>query len=151
MLSTIEIPLGDLVIGKGQARTREPNKNIDQLVASIDKVGLLQPIVVCKSTEVGKWEILTGQRRFLAHKILKRDSITAAVVDGRVDEAEAKAISITENLIRRKRLAGTELIDGITFLYNHVRHRVEGCTRGNGPYIRRRASLCQVPTSLCRS
>ena len=34
-----------------------------------------------------------------------------------MDEAEAKAISITENLIRRN-LSGPELIDGITFLYN---------------------------------
>ena len=79
-----ELPLGDLVIGKGQARTRDLNKNIDQLAASIDKVGLLQPIVVCKSTEDRKWEILLGQRRFLAHKVLKRDSIMAAILDERV-------------------------------------------------------------------
>jgi ParB family chromosome partitioning protein len=112
-----EIPLGDLVIGKAQVRTRDPGKDIEQLAASIDKQGLLQPIVVCEATQPGKWEILTGQRRFLAHKFLKRDVITAAVLDERVDEAEAKAISITENLIRRA-LSGAELIDGITFLYN---------------------------------
>lgn len=112
-----EIPLGDLVIGKGQVRTREPGKDVEQLAESIEKQGLLQPIVVCASTQTGKWEILLGQRRFLAHKMLKRDRITAAILDERVDEAEAKAISITENLIRRN-LSGIELIDGITFLYN---------------------------------
>jgi len=112
-----DIPLGDLVIGKGQVRTLDPGKDIEKLADSIDKQGLLQPIVVCEATQAGKWEILTGQRRFLAHKMLKRTSITAAVLDERVDEAEAKAISITENLIRRN-LSGTELIDGITFLYN---------------------------------
>ena len=112
-----EIPLGDLVIGKGQVRTRDILKDIDQLAESIERQGLLQPIVVCQAEKIGKWEILTGQRRFLAHKELKRDTITAAVLDQPVDEAEAKAISITENLIRRK-LSGLELIDGITFLYN---------------------------------
>lgn len=112
-----EIPLGDLKIGKAQVRTHEPGKDIEHLAASIEKQGLLQPIVVCESEEAGKWEILTGQRRFLAHKHLKRDTITAAILDERVDEAEAKAISITENLIRRA-LSGAELIDGITFLYN---------------------------------
>lgn len=112
-----EIPLGDLVIGMGQVRTREPGKDVEQLAASIEKQGLLQPIVVCEATQAGKWEILSGQRRFLAHKILKRDTISAAIVSERVDEAEAKAISITENLIRRS-LSGAELIDGITFLYN---------------------------------
>lgn len=112
-----DIPLSDLVIGKGQVRTREPGKDVEQLAASIEKQGLLQPIVVCKSKQAGKWEILTGQRRFLAHKILKSETIKAAVLDEQVDEAEAKAISITENLIRRN-LSGAELIDGITFLYN---------------------------------
>jgi len=111
-----EIPLDDLVIGKGQVRTRELRKDVDQLAESIKKQGLLQPIVVCESTESGKWEILTGQRRFLAHRMLKRDAITAAVLDERVEEAEAKAISITENLIRRN-LSGPELIDAVTFLY----------------------------------
>ena len=79
--------------------------------------GLLQPIVVCEAKETGKWEILTGQRRFLAHKMLKRENIPAAILDQRVEESEAKAISVTENLIRRK-LSGKELIDGITYLFN---------------------------------
>lgn len=112
-----EIPLEDLKIGKAQVRTHEPGKDVDDLAASIAKQGLLQPIVVCQSEEAGKWEILTGQRRFLAHRMLKRATITAAVLNERVDEGEAKAISITENLIRRS-LHGTELIDGVTFLFN---------------------------------
>ena len=111
------IPLEDLVIGKGQARTHDLDKGIDELANSIKVLGLLQPIVVCQSKQSGKWEILSGQRRYLAHRILKMDAITAAVMDERVGEAEAKAISITENLIRR-RLTGPELKDGILFLYN---------------------------------
>ena len=39
-------------------------------------------------------------------------------MDERVPEAQAKAISITENLIRRK-LSEKEKVDGITHLYNH--------------------------------
>ena len=111
-----DIPLDDLVIGKGQVRTQDPGRDIDQLARSIDAQGLLQPIVVCPARQPEKWEILTGQRRFLAHKLLKRANIAAAVIDERVEEAEAKAISITENLIRRK-LSGKELIDGVTYLY----------------------------------
>lgn len=111
-----QIPLDDLVIGKGQARTRDTLKDVDQLAESIEKQGLLQPIVVCEAKQMGKWEILKGQRRFLAHKALKRDTITAAILDQPVDEAEAKAISITATLIRGK-LSDHELIDGITFLY----------------------------------
>ena len=112
-----DIPLDDLVIGKGQVRTMDPGRDIEELADSIEAQGLLQPIVVCPARQPEKWEILTGQRRFLAHKMLSRTSIAAAVIDERVEEAEAKAISITENLIRRK-LSGKELIDGVTYLYN---------------------------------
>ncbi len=111
-----DIELDDLVIGRGQVRTSSPGKGIDELAESIKVQGLLQPIVVCKARESGKWEILTGQRRFLAHKMLRKETIAAAVLDGQVEESEAKAISITENLIRR-RLSGRELKDGILYLY----------------------------------
>ncbi len=111
-----DIPLEDLVIGRGQARTVEPGKEVDELVHSIEIQGLLQPIVVCEATQTGKWEILSGQRRFLAHRMLKKETIPAAIINERVSEAEAKAISITENLIRRK-LSGKELKDGILYLY----------------------------------
>lgn len=110
------IPLDDLVIGKGQARVQDVGKGIEDLADSIKVQGLLQPIVVCKAIQEGKWEILTGQRRFLAHKMLKMETIAAAMLDDRVEEAEAKGLSITENLIRRK-LSGKDLIDGITYLY----------------------------------
>jgi len=112
------IPLTDLIIGKGQVRTDDPGRGIDELAESIEVQGLLQPIVVCPASEPGKWEILTGQRRFLAHKQLKRDTIEAVVLVNPVDSAKAKAISITENLLRR-RLSGRELKDGITYLYKH--------------------------------
>ena len=112
-----DIPLDALVIGKGQVRTQTPGKEIEDLARSIEAQGLLQPIVVCAARDPNKWEILTGQRRFLAHKQLQRDVISAAIMDERVDEGQAKAISITENLIRRQ-LSGKELKDGILYLYN---------------------------------
>ena len=49
--------------------------------------------------------------------MLKKESISAAILDERVEESQAKTISITENLIRRK-LSGKELKDGILYLYN---------------------------------
>lgn len=112
-----DISLDDLTIGKGQVRTQDPGKEIEDLARSIEAQGLLQPIVVCEARKKGKWEILAGQRRFLAHKHLKKDVISAAILDERVDEVQAKVISITENLIRRK-LSGKDLKDGILYLYN---------------------------------
>jgi ParB family chromosome partitioning protein len=113
---TKEIKLDDLVIGKGQVRLSGVGEDIDELAASIAKIGLLEPIVVCPAEKSGKYEILTGQRRFLAHKTLKRDTILACVLDSRVDETTAKIISVTENLVR-KDLNRRDLITACTALY----------------------------------
>lgn len=111
-----EIPLGDLEVGTGQARTRQVSAGIAELAESIKKQGLLEPIVVCPGQQAGKFEILTGQRRYLAHMELNRPTIWAAVLDSRVDEMTAKVISITENLVRRD-LNRMDLIDACTYLY----------------------------------
>lgn len=110
-----EIPLDDLVIGKGQVRTRV-GEGIDELAESIRVLGLLEPIVVSPADKDGKYEILTGQRRFLAHKKLKRKTILAIVRAEKVDESLAKGISVTENLMRLD-LTKRELIDACTSLY----------------------------------
>ena len=111
-----EIPLDNLVIGQGQVRVQNVGAEIDELAESIRVMGLLEPIVVCPAREVGKFEILTGQRRFLAHKQLQKSHIAAVVLDERVDADTAKAISVTENMVRRD-LSQKELIDACTALY----------------------------------
>jgi ParB family chromosome partitioning protein len=110
-----EIPLDDLVIGKGQVRTKV-GEGIDELAESIRVLGLLEPIVVTPANKDGKYEILTGQRRFLAHKKLKKKTILAVVRSEKIDEALAKGISVTENVMRLD-LTRRELIDACTSLY----------------------------------
>lgn len=111
-----EISLGDLEVGKGQVRLRDTGKDIDELVESIRKVGLLEPIVVCPAEKDGKFEVLTGQRRLLAHQRLNAPTIMAAVLDEKVDETTAKVISVTENLVRLD-LSSRDLIDACTLLF----------------------------------
>jgi ParB family transcriptional regulator, chromosome partitioning protein len=110
-----EIPIEQLEIGKSQVRLRDVGKDIDELAASINKVGLLEPIVVCE-TDDGRYEIITGQRRFLAHQKLRLPTVLSAILTERVDETEAKVISVTENLVRRD-LNSRDLIDVCTELY----------------------------------
>ena len=111
-----EILLGDLIIGLGQVRTREVSRDINELADSIAQVGLLEPIVVCPTQYEGKYEIITGQRRFLAHRELNKETIWAAVLDEHVDEMTAKVLSVTENLVRRD-LHSRDLIDVCTYLF----------------------------------
>lgn len=128
-----DIPLEDLVIGKAQVRVKDVGREIDELADSIRIQGLLQPIVVCGSDKKGKYEILTGQRRFLACRQLKLKTIKAVVLSEKVDEITAKAISITENLVRRN-LSQKELIDACTAVYNRYGSVKAVCEATGLPY-----------------
>ena len=81
-----EISLDLIDIGKIQVRT-DLSSGIDDLAESIRKQGLIQPIYVAKKSN-GHFEILAGQRRFLAHQKLKLKTIRAVVIDDASLEAE---------------------------------------------------------------
>jgi ParB family chromosome partitioning protein len=109
------IPLSLLDIGTAQVRT-DLSSGIDDLAASIRKQGLLQPIVVARQSN-GRYEILAGQRRFLAHQKLKLEFIRAQVIESKdVDDDMKVAISLTENLVRKDN-SQKELIDACTKLF----------------------------------
>lgn len=75
-------------------------KNIELLAESIKKRGLLQPVTVYKKD--GKYELIIGQRRFLAFQHLGYDKIPCIVVDSYEDVLYAKMDSLTENEIREE-------------------------------------------------
>lgn len=110
-----EISIELLDIGTAQVRT-DLSTGIDDLVTSIRRWGLLHPIRVARKAD-GRYEILAGQRRFLACQKLGYKTIQATVVDDAgVDEFEKVGMSVTENLIRRDN-SQKELIDACTKLF----------------------------------
>ena len=111
-----DIPLEQLEFSMGQVRLSDVGRDIDELADSIRKVGLLEPIVVAPPGPSGKYEIILGQRRFLAHRVLKLETIRAGILSDRVSEIEAKVLSVTENLVRRD-LNRKDLIDVCTHLF----------------------------------
>lgn len=112
-----ELPVASLRIGLSQARVRDVSKNIDDLAQSIKTLGLLEPIVVAP-TEEGEYEVVTGQRRFLAVQSLGWEHIRAGILDEKPDGNLAKAISLTENMVRED-MADKDYIDACTALFRH--------------------------------
>lgn len=55
-------------------------RSIEQLAASIDKVGLMQPIGVAVNPKDGTHTLIYGERRWRAHKLLDRRDIPARVL-----------------------------------------------------------------------
>lgn len=113
------IPLDEIDIGTAQVRTEnlQPDSTgMQELMKSIEVQGLLQPIVVIEMTN-GRYDVVAGQRRLLAHQYLGRTAIQAVVRKGAgLTEIERTAISLTENLVREDNLQ-KELIAACTKLY----------------------------------
>lgn len=92
---------------------------IEELTNSIKEKGILEPILV-RPTE-GRYEIIAGERRFVAAKKAGMEIVPCIVMD--VSESEAMEISLVENL-QRKDLDVFEEADGLKALvdnygYNH--------------------------------
>jgi ParB family transcriptional regulator, chromosome partitioning protein len=96
------IALSDLKLSKLNVR-RHGAKDIDSLAASIAALGLIQPLLV-RDTSDG-FEIVAGQRRYLAMKRLNADTapgtdVVPCVVMEAADDATALEASLAENVAR---------------------------------------------------
>lgn len=114
--SVRNIDVDSIIVGDAQIRTRHVDKEVEELADSIARHGMLEPIVVCPADIPGKFEVLMGQRRLLAHIQLGKREIFAAIIDQPVDLATARTLSLTENLVRRD-LDSRDVIDACTVLY----------------------------------
>ncbi len=101
-----EIPLEQL---RPSRNLRTEGIDVTELSASINELGLLQPIRV-RSVANNAYQIIAGHRRFLAHQQLGRTSIAAVVVEESDEQVAVQ--SIVENL-QREDLTPLELARGV--------------------------------------
>lgn len=99
------LPLGDMDISEFNVRRREITVDLDELANSLDRYGLQQPIVVAPKGD--RFEVLVGQRRYLAAKQLGWDHIPALLLSQPLDRIEATIFSFSEN-IQRHDLSGRD-------------------------------------------
>src|SRR4051794_40042701 len=112
MSSVKDIAIDKIVIGPSQARVRQIDDDVDELATSIERIGLLEPVVVYQIAD-GNYDFWTGQRLSLGVKKLNGKPTPATVVKKPENEAMAKAISLTENFVRNP-LPLRDLIDACT-------------------------------------
>lgn len=92
-----EIALSDIEPNPDQPRTNFKKEEIEELASSIDKDGLLQPIVVRPVAE-GKYQIIAGERRWQACKFLKMEKVPVRIREA--DEDKALELALIENIQR---------------------------------------------------
>jgi len=92
-----ELPLECIVADTNQPRKRFDKVTIEELAKSIRQHGLLQPILV-RPLQNGKFQIITGERRFRACKSIGMKTIPAKVRE--LSDKDVVEIQLVENLQR---------------------------------------------------
>jgi ParB family chromosome partitioning protein len=92
------IDLRDIVVQPNRMRQPRPEV-VDELAASIEAEGLLQPIVVRPHPEGAGFLLVAGWHRLEAKRKLKHETIECRVLDG-LSADQARVAEIDENLIR---------------------------------------------------
>lgn len=93
----VQIDVKDIIPNKSQPRKTFDDKALEELSMSIDSVGFIQPITVRKLTD-GLYELVAGERRLKAAKLLNLDKIPAIMSD--VNDKDSATIALIENLQR---------------------------------------------------
>ncbi len=96
---TNNLSLAEIVPNKYQPRKNFDKENLNDLVNSIKERGVIQPIIVRKSnTDNSKYEIIAGERRWLAAQKAGLHDIPVVVTDA--DDLKSLEFAIVENVQR---------------------------------------------------
>ena len=142
----VEISLSELRPNPYQPRKKFDEEALNELAESIKEHGVFQPIIVKKS--IKGYEIVAGERRYRASKMLGLEKIPAIIKDFTDDEM--MQISLLENL-QRENLTSIEeakaykaIIDASNLTQEELAKKV-GKSRS---YITNILGLLTLPTSI---
>jgi len=95
-----KLSISDLVSNKFQPRKTFDEDNLQDLTNSIKERGIIQPIIVRKSSDNNsKYEIIAGERRWLAAQKAGLHEVPVVITD--VDDLKSLEFAIVENVQRK--------------------------------------------------
>ena len=96
--ATNKLSIGDLFPNKFQPRKIFDEESLNDLQKSIKERGIIQPIIVRKSNENSKYEIIAGERRWLAAQKAGLHEVPVVVTEA--DDLKSLEFAIVENVQR---------------------------------------------------
>ena len=91
------LPIAKLSAASGQARKSFDEDSLDELAESIREHGIIQPLTVRRMQD-GCYEIIAGERRWRAARLLGMDKVPARIIEA--DDRQAMEMGLVENLQR---------------------------------------------------
>ena len=119
-LSQSSILLSKIKPNPNQPRKNFEDKSLKQLAQSIKEKGLISPITVRKLDN--KYIIVAGERRFRAHKLLKKKRILAYIIDADSNK-DIMYMALIEN-IQREDLNPIEEAKGYKYLKDNLKSSI---------------------------
>ena len=148
-IDTNKISIKDINRNKLQPRKHFDKQSLEELTSSIKKRGVIQPIVVRpnKSTE-GKYEIIAGERRWLASQNAGLHEVPVVILD--IDDVKSLEFAIVEN-VQRQDLNPIEEAKGYQKLINDFNYNQEKLSQFIGKsrsYIANSLRLLSLPEDV---
>lgn len=147
-----ELPIDQVVVSEFNTRkdlaAGTEDSSIEDLATSIQEKGLLNPIMV-RVGAGGKYELVAGQRRLLACKKIGMTTISA-LVRSQMDDADATAISLIENVHRAEMnpMDKARAFAGLRDRYSGDVQRVSKETGIGGPTVKKYLTLLSLPEAI---
>lgn len=91
-----ELPVAEIVPNPWQPRQLFNEAKLTQLAESIREAGLVQPIVVRRTTP--GYQIVAGERRWRAHKMIGKETIKVVIIE--LSDEEMAMLALVENVAR---------------------------------------------------
>ena len=146
---TNKLLLSDIIQNKFQPRKNFDEENLDDLTNSIKERGVIQPIIVRKSaTENSKFEIIAGERRWLAARKAGLHDIPVVVTEA--DDLKSLEFAIIEN-VQRHDLNPLEEAQGYKRLIDEFSYDQEKVSKFIGKsrsYITNTLRLLNLPSEI---
>ena len=94
-----KLSIGEIIRNKYQPRKRFNQEDLDELANSIKELGIIQPIIVRKSSDQKfKYEIIAGERRWLAAQNAGLHEVPVVITEA--DDLKSLEFAIVENVQR---------------------------------------------------
>ncbi len=149
--STNKLSLSDIVPNKYQPRKNFEEENLEDLTNSIKERGVIQPIIVRhSSSDSSKYEIIAGERRWLAARKAGLHNIPVVVTEA--DDLKSLEFAIVEN-VQRHDLNPLEEAQGYKRLIDEFSYDQEKVSKFIGKsrsYITNSLRLLNLPEEILK-
>ncbi len=146
-----KMPISDLIANKYQPRKNFNKSNLDDLTNSIKERGVLQPIIVRRSSDQNTmYEIIAGERRWLAAQKAGLHEVPVVVTEA--DDLRSLEFAIVEN-VQRQDLNPLEEAQGYKRLIDEFSYDQEKVSKFIGKsrsYISNSLTILTLPNDVIK-